>query len=91
MVNHKPSDLPDEKDCEEFGTVLRQLRKRKGFTQKTLAKALHVATSKINDLEKNRVPPSFNPKDLKILSEVLMCNEAEFLRLYRAYLCYFWY
>lgn len=92
MVMHKPSDLPDEENCEEFGKVLRELRKRKGFrTQGDLAKAIYVATAKINELEQNRLASSFNLHDVRKLAEALRCNEAEFFRLLAAYLCYFWY
>src|SRR5688500_9642881 len=41
-----------------FGTLLRQLRKRAGMTQRDLAAALGYSDSLISDLEKTKVQPN---------------------------------
>ncbi len=91
MVSYKPPNLPNKEDCEPFRKVLRELRKRKGYKQATLAKKLYIATSKITELERKPLPPSFSIRDASVFAEALECTQEEYFRLLAAYLCDSWY
>ncbi|MBZ0317923.1 MAG: hypothetical protein K8L91_15990 [Anaerolineae bacterium] len=56
-----------------------------------MAKKLYIATSKINELERKSLPPSFGIKDVSVLAEALGCTQEEYFRLLAAYLCDSWY
>ena len=65
----------------ELGERIRELRKARGLTQRTLAEAVGIDFTYLSKIENNTVPYSPSEKTLKKLANELEADELELLRL----------
>jgi transcriptional regulator with XRE-family HTH domain len=66
---------------QELGIKIRELRKKRGLTQKRLAEAINIDFTYLSKIENNTLPYSPSTETLKKLSKILDVDELELLSL----------
>lgn len=71
-----------------FGEVLDQIRVRRNWSQKQLAKSVYRSEAEVSRLLNNQVPRKLQVTDVHQLAQQLDCSRVELAQLMESFVCF---